>query len=342
MAFFGRPQHPTMASQAFAAEPASSPAAVLLTCTQAARNRWAGCTASLIVHVVVLGVAGLIGVSAPAELEMPMLDSVWSDVDPLPDLSPMAEIVRDNELLTNAPGGRTIEHSVALLDDTPPRATAVERPLLTAISPFTVQTEAWSVADLLSPAGEAQRSQGDGAGTLDGAGDGAGFFGLTPEVGKKIVYVVDNSRSMNHPHESEAKTRFRRLKVELINSIWNMPPEQQFYVIFFNNELYAMPATTLQPATQAAKRKYLSWVATMDANGAPTDPRKAMDLALQFQPDVIYFLTDGEFDKIVNRKLLRIKQQRTTIHTFAFGERIGEAVLKEVARNNQGKYTFIP
>ncbi len=341
MALFGQSRTPTIASLAFAKAPASSSAEDLSPCTPAARHQWAGCTASLIVHVAVLGIAGLIGVSTPAELDLPMLDSVWTDADPLPDLLPEAVIEHVADRSDDA-RGRRMEFSVALLDDVPWRATTVERPLQAAISPFAVQSEPWTSADLLSPAGEARRSHGDGAGTGDGAGNGAGFFGLTPEVGKKIVYVVDNSRSMNHPHDSEAKTRFRRLKVELINSIWNMPSEQQFYVIFFNNELYAMPATTLQPASAAAKQKYLSWVATMDANGAPTDPRKAMDLALQFQPDIIYFLTDGEFDKIVNRKLLRIKQKRTTIHTFAFGERIGEAVLKEVARNNQGKYTFIP
>ena len=121
-----------------------------------------------------------------------------------------------------------------------------------------------------------------------------------------------------------------------------MRPEQQFFVIFFSNEAQAMPSPVLQSATPHAKERYLKWVAMMSAEGAPTDPRGALALALQFQPDVIYFLTDGEFDKRVNRRLTKIKQERTSIHTFAFGERIGEAVLEEIARNNHGKYTFVP
>ena len=67
-----------------------------------------------------------------------------------------------------------------------------------------------------------------------------------------------------------------------------------------------------------------------------------MELALTLQPDIVYFLTDGEFDQGVNRRLLLIKQDRTAIHTFAFGEQTGEAVLEQIAKNNQGKFTFVP
>lgn len=340
MAAFGKPLEPSMASQAFATGPTSSPAVLASLWTPTVRRNWRGYGASLLFHVAAMGIAGLIGLSLPAEPALPALDSAWSDAE-LP-VEWVSEVEPIDNVTSPDPGGRMVESSVTLLDDEPPRVRSVERPLHTAYSPLDVQAVSWSTSDLLTPAGDARRSSGQGTGAGDGVGDGKGFFGVSPAVGQKIVYVVDNSRSMNHPHDSEAKTRFRRLKVELIQSIWKMPPEQQFYVIFFNNETYAMPATTMQPATLAAKEKYLAWVATMDANGAPTDPRQAIGLALKFQPDVIYFLTDGEFDKIVNRKLLRIKQQRTTIHTFAFGEKIGEAVLDEFARNNQGKYTFIP
>ena len=60
-------------------------------------------------------------------------------------------------------------------------------------------------------------SSGDstGAGAGEGNGQGDGFFGIGAQ-GKRFVYVVDCSLSMNHPHASPSKTRFKRLKLELV------------------------------------------------------------------------------------------------------------------------------
>jgi hypothetical protein len=80
----------------------------------------------------------------------------------------------------------------------------------------------------------------------------------------------------------------------------------------------------------------------MKTTGAPTDPRQAMEIALGFEPDIVYFLTDGEFAKGVNRQLLQLKQPRTAIHTFSIGENLTDGALVDIAKNNQGKYTYIP
>ena len=143
-------------------------------------------------------------------------------------------------------------------------------------------------------------------------------------------------------HDSPAKTRFRRLKVELIKAILELPADHEFFVIFFAKEMLAMPADNLQPATPQSKDRYLRWVAQVDPGGGPTDPLDAMAAAIRLQPDLIYFLTDGEFKKGVNLRLRSIRLPRTTIHTFAFGETLGEELLKDVARNNGGEYRFVP
>ncbi len=186
------------------------------------------------------------------------------------------------------------------------------------------------------------RGSGTGSGSGIGPGSGPGFFGLAPPEGRQIVFVVDSSRSMNHPHESEAKTRFRRLKIELVKCILEMRAEQSFYVVFFSNEVSAMPSRGPQPSIPGVRDPYLRWIAEMNALGAPTDPLPALDLALRLRPDVICFLTDGEFDKGIQRRLRRIQQAETAIHTFAFGEASAEDVLRAVAENNAGEYRFIP
>ena len=333
------PREPTIASQAFASSGANGNGLLSRIWISGAQPGWTGFSVSAAVHLFAMAAAALIVFELPSGPDLPTVDGLWSEPDP--PVAPLVDVAPSSEA-TLDPGGRTAKGVMTLIDAEAPVAANPERALRPVVSPREAPPEPWSDQELVADVGAAKAAIGQGRGTGDGVGDGKGFFGISGGVGRRIVYVVDNSNSMNHPHDSQAKTRFRRLKVELVNSIWHMSPEQEFYVIFFSNETYPMPATTLQRATPSAKQTYLEWVARMDSYGAPTDPRGAMALALKFEPDIIYFLTDGEFEQPVNRTLTRIKQHRVTIHTFAFGERMGEKVLETLAKNNQGKYKFVP
>jgi hypothetical protein len=174
----------------------------------------------------------------------------------------------------------------------------------------------------------------------DGAGKPGSFFGTQPN-GKRFVFVVDRSLSMNHPHPSEARTRFRRVKLELLKSIANMSEDMYFYIIFFSDGPTPMPARSMQRATPEARQHFLNWMSTIPAGGQ-TEPRGALALALRLRPDVVYFLTDGSFTNKVQRELRQLVQKRSVIHTYAFGDPVGESLMKWIARANGGKYTFIP
>jgi hypothetical protein len=187
-----------------------------------------------------------------------------------------------------------------------------------------------------------QGGHGTGSGAGVGPGSGPGFFGITPPPAARVVFVVDNSRSMNHPHESEFKTRFRRVKFELLKCIVELKPSQSFYVVFFSNETLPMPGVALQSAHPVVREPYLQWIGDAAPGGGPTDPRNALKLALQLQPDVICLLTDGEFARGVNRQLEALRQERTQIHTFAIGDTLGEEILQVIAANNRGEYRFVP
>jgi hypothetical protein len=183
-------------------------------------------------------------------------------------------------------------------------------------------------------------SQFSNSGSGTGIGRGEGFFGSNAK-GKKFVYVVDASRSMNHPHDSAARTRFNRLKIELVKSVLSLNGNDDFYIVFFNENPIPMSARSMQPAYPANRRRYLQWAAKMRADGK-TDPRKALSLALKLNPDVIYFLTDGAFEFKVDRFLRKVSQNRTAIHTFAFGNREAEDALRALAAANGGNYHFVP
>jgi hypothetical protein len=193
-------------------------------------------------------------------------------------------------------------------------------------SNLSAEPVAWSTADLSQHVGgvsnshgvAAKAGSGTGDGTATGGGSGNGFFGNTVD-GRRFVFVLDCSRSMNHPHDSDAKTRFKRLKLELVQSIASMSDSQEFHLIFFNDGPIAMPSSRTVPASLAAKQHYLSWMQMLKADGN-TDPTGAMQLALRFRPDVIYFLTDGSFTHKTQLELLRLPFGETQLHTFAFEE----------------------
>ena len=79
----------------------------------------------------------------------------------------------------------------------------------------------------------------------------------------------------------------------------------------------------------------------MRANGT-TDPLSSMHMALRLRPEVIYFLTDGNFNFKTALALSRIRQPRSGIHTSTFGEREAEPLMKSLAVANRGVYRFIP
>lgn len=189
-------------------------------------------------------------------------------------------------------------------------------------------------------AGEPGNASGAGEGNGVGDGKGSGFFGVNV-LAQSAVFVVDCSSSMNTPHESDAKTRFRRLKFELLKAIGTMGATQQFYIVYFNDQAVPMPASGLQYATPDAQQHFLRWMAKVPAVGE-TDPREALRVALKLNPQVIYFLTDGSFEYKIDQELMQFRQRRIQIHTFAFGSKEGETVMKAVASNNQGEYHFVP
>lgn len=217
---------------------------------------------------------------------------------------------------------------------------------------------------------------GQGSGIGKGAGTGKQFFGRGGD-GKRIVYVLDCSLSMNHPHGSDAKTRFNRMKLELMNSVSNLKPEQEFFIVFFNHEAIPMPADHPVAAAVENQQQFLAWAREVPAIG-DTDPTAALAIALRMQPDVIYFLTDGSFSQPANEVVDSIQQSQSIIHTFSFAPNLtdkqadglelmrkgkmsaarlklgentyrrvrevfsGEKVLKNLSERNQGQFHVIP
>ena len=304
---------------------------------------YTGLAASAAVHVVLLIVLAWLWLGRdPGEAGLAALDSRWEAAEPAETLTEL-ELATDDPTPDDTDGGRAP-------DVLTPASDAVELPALFPTFAAPAPAEDQSAEQLLAagladevgaaPATVDDGSGGSGDGEGAGDGDGRGFFGAKPN-GRRFVYVVDRSGSMNYPHDSEAKTRFRRLKMELLSSIGQMTPDMEFYIIFFNEDPHPMPARELQSATPEAKQHFLEWMSRVRAVGR-TDPRIALKIAMRLEPDTIYFLSDGSFQHQITQDLRQIRQRQAVIHTFAFGETAGRETLEWIAANNRGKYHFVP
>ncbi|HUW35164.1 MAG TPA: hypothetical protein VM223_26440, partial [Planctomycetota bacterium] len=209
---------------------------------------------------------------------------------------------------------------------------------------------------------------GEGAGSGEGAGEGAGggagtggkagFFGLLAE-GRTFVYVVDQSGSMQG-------RKLDILKAELIESIGSLSPTMKFFVISYCDDFACMRAGGAVPpgpvvATAANKRKYLEWVRSIQCFGL-TNPVGAMRHAIALKPDVIWLMTDGEFNRMTDENgsyieveprqaanaIIAANVDRRTpgarvaaIHTICFWSPEGEAEMKRIAASSRGRYRYV-
>jgi len=176
------------------------------------------------------------------------------------------------------------------------------------------------------------------------------LFEIPDEV-ETVVYVIDKSGSM------DTADRLVRVNAELIAGIQALNPDQKFSVVFFDSHTWPMfskggivltPAyrgsrssgtTRLLPADDSNKQRAIDWINTLDAGGG-TEPLGAMALAMKVTPDLIMFLSDGEFDTSYVRQITATNQRKRSksarIDCIGLGETV--QTLQSVARQNDGTY----
>ena len=161
------------------------------------------------------------------------------------------------------------------------------------------------------------------------------FYGVAPGKAGRIIYVVDHSSSM--------EDAFGGVQLELKRTVSSMTEKKFFHLIFFTDgQFQEMPARTILRASKAHKNAAKRFIDSIKPGGG-TDPKLALDRAFKLRPDLIYLLTDGQFDEDVVTYVQRLnnKGRKVTVNTICFGYHQGEDVLKSIATQNSGKYRFI-
>jgi uncharacterized protein with von Willebrand factor type A (vWA) domain len=164
-----------------------------------------------------------------------------------------------------------------------------------------------------------------------------GFFaegGEEEPESRGIVYVIDRSGSMT--------CSLDYVKSELKRAIGELSEDDEFDVIFYSSgPPVEMPTRRLVNATERNKQLAFQFIDGVIAQGE-TDPAGAIERAFAVKPDIIYILTDGEFDRAIVALVKRLNADaKVTVHTIGFLYREGEPILKQIADQNGGRYRFV-
>src|SRR5690606_3868119 len=153
--------------------------------------------------------------------------------------------------------------------------------------------------------------------------------------------IVDRSGSMSG-------CRFDRARIELIESIRRLKPQQAFYVYFFTTSAIPIdhPAASTPQLISASDNhvaQFESSISEISTHGGSSGGPAAVTEALKLKPDAIFFLSDGDLpfntaDVIQNQN----RRPAIPIHTIGFEDRSGEALLQQIANDSEGTYRFVP
>ncbi|MCA9062867.1 MAG: hypothetical protein KDA96_07405 [Planctomycetaceae bacterium] len=195
-----------------------------------------------------------------------------------------------------------------------------------------------------SPSGSSSVAGSSGgesaAGTTIGAGQTA-FMNIV-DGGSRFVYLIDASSSMGLGH------RLELAKTQLKASLRMLQPNQSFHVIFYNLKsdpliLRNEPEVTMHRATEQNVRNACAAIDSRTADEG-TEHKPALVKALSNEPDVLYFLTDGDQPQLYASDMKEIVSyaRGTTIHVIEFADeglrRRGPNWLQELAQKTGGEY----
>ncbi len=186
---------------------------------------------------------------------------------------------------------------------------------------------------------------GSGGGSGGGIGRGIGpateFFGARERAGS-FAYVIDCSGSMINDRALDLAKR------ELLASLGQLPPDARFAVVFYNLNPNVFPDASgrsgLMPATAANKDRVRTRLAAIRPDGG-TRPRLALETSLDFHPEVVFLLTDGQELTYDDVKILRDEVGESRVHAIEFGSGPppagGVTPLQELAADSGGTYRHV-
>jgi hypothetical protein len=225
-----------------------------------------------------------------------------------------------------------------------PAATQQEAPVQSPKSTSGAATSAAkSQPKQTNPSGKASgRPTGvHGSSGTDGYGQ-TSVFGVQGK-GSKFIYVFDRSASMEGRPLAAAKR-------QLLESVQSLESVNQFHIIFFNTKTQSFDITSgghrIAFASDRNKKLAGNFVGGITADGG-TDRMFALREALNFAPDVIFFLTDAD-DAMSASEMAELaranRRVQASICVIEFGKNPAPTpnnFLARLAHDNGGQYGYV-
>lgn len=245
-------------------------------------------------------------------------------------------LMTEGEFSALAAGGA--EDAVSSLGPTPTDALPSDDPLTGPPGDNATTGDAGGAdaAGGLGGGGDITGGTGIGGGPGGAGGGGTSFFGVEAK-GDRIAFVVDISGSM-------IGDRLGELKSQLSSAINEMTETSSFLVVPFSSEAFPLGGKLeWREANGKNKGTASAQIEALAADGGTEAMRGFEEMfRARPRPDVIFFMTDGQFREDVPNTLKSMnKSPRVKIHCICFEENLSEAQMKQIAKDSGGTYTFV-
>lgn len=305
---------------------------------------------SLIVHLILVIVAGsavLYRVTQDAPEFIASSDGLLSDVplEPLKSTEPEVPSVNVPNPSSAPVQSSHLDTVVTTANSSFNVATAVQAPKITGIGDS-------AIADA-----------GQGLGGAGGMGGRAGatmrMFG-TAARGSSVVICFDVSGSMLTGRGKSEKT-YAKLEQEIARVIGTFDLKTTFNLVAFSRDAETY-REGLTRATSEEKQRAIAWLKKMtpmvmwDSKASEAEKAfhrgtradRALEAAMKFQPDIIFFVSDGEPTGLRPDDILQLvtgaqqtQSRPTTINAIAYLADGGQRFMKGLAERNGGTYQEI-
>ena len=211
----------------------------------------------------------------------------------------------------------------------------------------------------------------------DDSGSMVSFFGSKTSA-TKVVFVVDASASMKATGNT-GKTKFELMQTELKRTVKSLPPGVEFQILFFSGPSWWVgeydkkkfkedwtqhpsgknfwefkegdpdnwPDVKYIKATPSKLRQVAEEIDNTKMEFG-TDWRDPLKMAMNMEPDVIYFMTDGAVGKHPDKKSVvddvldfNRTKSRAKINSICFMVLKAYENLKELADKTRGEFTLV-
>jgi hypothetical protein len=190
------------------------------------------------------------------------------------------------------------------------------------------------------PTGISDRASGENESGVGRPAFDSSFFQLPPGTGS-VIYVLDRSASMG------LHGRLNAAKQELLTSLKQLPANTRFQIIFYNRAAEPLRIggrTELALASAANKKEVEKAIEMVRAEGS-TYHQQALERALAYHADVVFFLTDADDLRPEEVRAIALRNQgRSIINTIELATRQSDAsdyALQILAGQNRGVHRHI-